>query len=644
MFAKKMLSGFLTGLSIVSGAGTVPYFTDEAVAGIDLQKIRSDVKNVLAGIEEELPGFEAAAEEDEILKKRLELFRNAMFSLKRNSEATHSPELRCYAAVELEEVKTLREYFHAAIARKNRSRLPVRKFNILDFGAVGDGVTDNYEAFQKAFQATYAAQTEAECFLEIPDGVYYLSRPRLNVPFRTDFLVPPEKGGGQTGNRTVRAYIVIGNQRNLTVSGGENTVILCETPMDPNLLRIGACENVTVKNLKFDYRQRPFTEGVITEIDPATYTLTLQTDDPAAAMPDKTYFKRGHTWSFTPDGKFQWDYGFFMMSGARKIASDKIRYTFERSNPEFNRLKVGMKMVHPSRYSGGGVHLEFCRFVRIENVTLYASAGLSFADTNGYADEFVNCNILRPEGRMISSNGDGFHLASGIIAPTVWGCRGEWMYDDGINSYARIAPVEKRVADGVWQLSDNVPFHNSLVGVVDMDSGQVRAVVRCEKRPGGYAFVPTVNLLTREEIAAGGGGGRKHPDGILCFSRSNLGLLVVDTHFAHHHGKSFVIQSPHALVEGCSSENPQYTGIHIGTMGDWMEFLTPHDVICRNNRIDGGVFSLMTFYRTGDGSNALCHPIRNLVFEGNTLMAPRSGSYENFRNQVLVRWENNRKE
>lgn len=630
-------------LCLSGNAGTVPYFTDEAVRCVDLQQVRSQSEALLAEIRKELPLYEAEAQKDEILAKRLELLKNAVASLERNITATHSPELRCYALVESEELKTLRDYFRTAIARNHRPKLPQKTFNLLDFGAVGDGVTDNSPAFQKALQTIGDEQGRSECTLVIPDGVYYLASPRLGVPFKTDFLVPPEQGGGQTGVRTVRAYLVIGNQKNLTITGGKNTVILCNTPAEPNSIRIGGCENVTVKNLKIDFKQRPFTQGTIIDLDPAAYTLTLQTNDPAAAMPDKPYFKRGHTWSFTPDGRFQWDNLFFMMEKAEKIAPDKIRYTFERGNPFFNRLKPGMKLVHPSRYSGGGVQLDFCRFVRIENVTIYSSSGLSFADVNGYADEFMNCAILRKDGRMISSNGDGFHLPSGIIAPTVWGCRGEWLDDDGLNCYSRFAPVEKKLPGDNWLLSGNVPFPTSLVGVINMDSGQIHAIARCEKRKDGYAFAPPINAVTAEDIAAGKAPGRKYPDGIICFSRSSIGLLAVDTHFSNHHGKSFVIQSPHALVENCSSENAQYAGIHVGSMGDWQEFLTPHNVICRNNRITGGQYSLMTFYNVGGGKPAQCCPIRNVTFANNVLVAPRSGQYELFRNQALMDCRDNRK-
>lgn len=639
---KTIFSGLLYWCvcTMVFAGETLPYFTADAVANIDKAAVRRDGNALVRQITEELASYKKAAGNDLIPLRRLELLQRGVELLKQELTDEKNPEAICYAAITTEELRVFREYFREFIARAGKPVLPEMIINVTDYGAKGDGVTDNVEPFRKALLRAMQLRGKYACTIKIPDGVFYFADPRMQVPFNTNFLLPAEKGGGLEKFRKTNGYIVIGNQKDLTVSGSGKTELLFDRPIaGVSCIKIGACDNVTLKNFSVDYKKRPFMQGVITEIDPEKGFITVQGDDPLAAMPGMPHFRRGHAYIFSPEGEFLWQYGMLMMSSAEKVGPLAVRYYYlDKKTDKFNpvpssagrkilgQLRPGLKLVQVSRVHGGGVQLDFCRFCKVENVTVYASQAMAFLDTNGFADTFSGCTIQRKSGRMISTNGDGFHISGSLFGCAVVNCRGEYLYDDGLNTYSRHALVEKQLPAGEFRVSDTLPFPSALLGVVNQDTGQIKTLARCNTKSGyKLSLIPAVPLLTREMVKSGKGNGRQLADSLVCFSRTGVGFVALNTHFEHQHGKGFMIQSPHSMVENCSADNPEQAGFHIGSLGNWGEYSMPRNVIFRNNRSRGGKHGLMFFYMIPGNIFANCAPLRNIIMADNDLQNCRSG-------------------
>jgi hypothetical protein len=227
---------------------------------------------------------------------------------------------------------------------------------------------------------------------------------------------------------------------------------------------------------------------------------------------------------------------------------------------------------------------------------------------------------------MISTNGDGFHISGSLFGCAVVNCRGEYLYDDGLNTYSRHALIEKILPGGEFKVSDTYPFPTALLGVINQDTGQIKALARCSMKPGyKYSLTVPVSLVSREMIKNGNGNGRKLADSLVCLSRTGVGFVALDTHFEHQHGKGFMIQSPHSMIENCSSVDPEQAGFHIGTMGNWCEYSVPHNVIFRNNKTLGGKHGVMLFYIIPGNVFANCSPLRDILMENNELKNCRSG-------------------
>ena len=632
----------------VIAAHPIPYFTGDAIKSVDKATVYKECQTLLRQIAGEMSSYQRIAENDRIALRRLELLQRGTELLKKELNNT-SPDALCYVAVSIEELQKFREYFSELITRSKRTALPQKVINVADFGAKGDGKTDNVEPFRKALLHAFQFRGKYACTIKIPDGIFYFAKPRMQVPFNTNYLLPANKGGGLEEYRKTNGYIVIGNQKDLIITGSGKTELLFDSPLaNVSCIKLGASDNVTIKNLSIDYKNRPFTQGTITEVDPEKGFLTLQSDDPFAAMPGMPYFRRGHAYIFSPEGEFQWQYGMLMMTSAEKVGPLTVRYYYhDKKTDKYNpvpssagrkilkQLRPGLKMVQVSRAHGGGVQVDFCRFTRIENVTVYASPAMAFLDTNGFANTYSACRILRKKGRLISTNGDGFHISDSLFGCAVIDCYGEYLYDDGVNTYSRHSLVEKVLPTGEIRVSDRFPFPTSLLGVINQDTGQIKALARCAMNSKYKFFLtPKVSFVSREMIKNSQGNGRKLADSLICLSRTGVGFIALNTHFEHQHGKGFMIQSPHAMVENCVSYNPGLAGFHIGSAGNWGEYSIPHNVIFRNNKSRGGKHGLMLFYMIPGNEFANCSPLRNIFIKNNDLQNCYSGEIILNRNTV----------
>ena len=96
--------------------------------------------------------------------------------------------------------------------------------NVKDFGAVGDGVTDDLPAFNKALEAVRTV-TSRPVTLRIPDGTYRLALDEA---------------------ASIKSHLHIQSQSDLTVTGDKQALLLMGSPYHMGV-GIFKSKNVTVK-------------------------------------------------------------------------------------------------------------------------------------------------------------------------------------------------------------------------------------------------------------------------------------------------------------------------------------------------------------------------------------------------------------
>lgn len=123
-------------------------------------------------------------------------------------------------------------------------------FHVEDFGAVGDGVTDDFTAIRRA---TVAA-LESGCGIVRFDG-----SKTYRAIGKKDFTEEP--------------LFELEGAKNLKVEGNGATIVL--HPPD-SLALVDGAENIQIDGFKIDYQPKPYYQGVIEKIDVAAMTLDVK--------------------------------------------------------------------------------------------------------------------------------------------------------------------------------------------------------------------------------------------------------------------------------------------------------------------------------------------------------------------------------
>ena len=114
-----------------------------------------------------------------------------------------------------------------------------KDFPVADFGAKGDGKTDDGAAIQKAVDAAVAAGAGSRVVFE-------------QKTYRLDW------------RKTAPYQISLAGATNIAIEG--NGAVLVSHPRN-NLISLRNCSGVSVKGFTVDYDPLPFTQGTITEVN-----------------------------------------------------------------------------------------------------------------------------------------------------------------------------------------------------------------------------------------------------------------------------------------------------------------------------------------------------------------------------------------
>ncbi|KAK7350537.1 hypothetical protein VNO77_09270 [Canavalia gladiata] len=133
-------------------------------------------------------------------------------------------------------------------------------YNVIDYGAIGNGISDDSQAFLKAWKDTCGAQGTVT--LVIPPNKVFLLKSisfkgpcrgtNINIQLQGKIIVPPKNAW--TGD--VSDFILFSNVKSLTIVGSEglidgygSTWWNCKSCPRPSVLHFNACNNLNVNSL-----------------------------------------------------------------------------------------------------------------------------------------------------------------------------------------------------------------------------------------------------------------------------------------------------------------------------------------------------------------------------------------------------------
>lgn len=353
-----------------------------------------------------------------------------------------------------------------------------------DFGAVGDGISDDGPALRAA--AAAASENDAPTTLHFGHGRTY-----------------------RMGKESyAHGVMLFQESKNLLIEGNGATIV---NHPDNRTITFYHCENVTMRNITLDMDPPPFTQGKILSIDTLASSVDVEIE-PGYPLPETGTFNDSttndvmlyHRETREPITVFsrkrevidlgERSYRLFFFNTRlvnQAVAGDFVTIKTAGEGDHL-RSSDGSFIVHPS----GVIAITFSDHMTLENVTSYASPGMTVRATSSNHLVLRRFNLLRKPGsnRLIGSNKDGLHLKYFRVPPIIEDSRLEAGMDDTINITQPTSSIRAIESLNRVEISDDdIVYHD-----LDVQVGDTLLYYRADGRFFGEYQVTAVDWNTRK--------------------------------------------------------------------------------------------------------------------------------------------------
>jgi len=588
--------------------GSPEYFNLRAKSMVSSDFITQEVDRALSRARQELPSVAALSSKtgSKVIAKRLQILyklQDYVVSCRNKNDA----DWLLFAWQGAEEIMQMLDYFKLEAKRINRPYVAQIILNVKNFGAKGDGKTDDTPAFRNAFEK--AKTTKQPVKIIIPKGDYLLEPEEIDYSREIEFT-SYRYGYGMPlkakmwGNPLPHLQL-IGSSR-LTFEGEDGATIFFSDPTRMGILVVGADEMI-FRNLVLNYRDRCFTQGTAIALDSKNETLDIKIDE-GYPSPLLKQFTDAPTPRITPhigDNK-RYISPTCVIDKTAKVDDNIYRFTSlktrrENINKPWGIIQPGMRVSIIARYctrrTSPALGFRFSRFCSVENFQILGSPAHAMLGRTSYAQSLINYSVRpRDLNDLVSTNGDAYMGGATPIGPYIEGGDFSFMEDDGINVNSRCVEISKISPDG----KSNAPSNEGASGVwvMDLHSGVVDAVARAingfymPALPQNIRSVENLNLqeLTSEQKARLGvqttrtSRFKQRPHRIIPLNGSTNGTVISNCKFTFQRGRGIQATSPNMIIDNCVFENLTGSGVTIGSLMSWGMGYAPHNVTVTNSR------------------------------------------------------------
>ncbi len=390
--------------------------------------------------------------------------------------------------------------------------------------------------------------------------------------------------------------------KNLEIDGNGATVVL-----DPanSFLRIQNCENVTVKNFTIIYSPCPFTQGTISDVNPANGTFTLAIDKGYPLLPDDAKMREHY-------GEKCWQWGSVMDSKLRQRkrgVSDHYFIDKVEKTPTPGKFKIVLDKSYADRLKGvtngdrfampvyyfkdnrknnftPNVAVGGSANITVENITLYRNRNSMCFWIGGNRGKVTmrgnNITWLPKSEDIIASWRDGYHCKTNETGPTIEKCRSEGLLDDSINISTDTTMIKKVVDDKTLELTNGGFSVGDEIGLLYIDTAKWIDGIKIVGVEGNTVKLdtPVSNIKT--------GLRRPHTDKdstqVYNLKRVNKDFKIKDCFFGMQRRNAMLIRAFNGRIEGNTVEECSANGVSLGNETGWFyEGPFPRNITIKEN-------------------------------------------------------------
>ncbi len=443
-------------------------------------------------------------------------------------------------------------------------------FNVKNFGAKGDGTNNDTSAIIAAFTAAESSNSFTEIYF--PSGIYKIS--------------------------SSNAYALqFKNLSDLRLKGeGTNSILMVSNPGN-GCLGFSYCTNIEIEALTIDYNPLPYTQGTITGVNTnnGTFDLLIDAGYPELSLP---YFSAAQSkWGISVDLPRD-AYGLWAYFSSSWTNVGTRTWRMKADDPDFLKahpFSIGDRYIHMARlWTAFDIGCDFCVNIKIKNVDIYASSGLTVGliYCNKIHINKLNVSLKPGSNRLLSTNGDCVHSAGCTDGLLIENCKFEGMPDDGINIHGRGGVIVSNITDTIKRVGP--PRHayfaiGDEIQILDNKNGGTR---------GNAQILKAIQIrnveweITLDKPFPKLNADWSFGDKLNSISRCGQNSIIKNNSFGAHRGRDILLRSHDILVTSNNFFNPSLAWESVSLENRYTYYAegpASYNIAISNNTFIGGI-------------------------------------------------------